>query len=173
MGHKQFRTSRNLQAIWQWVRISHSHAALFSNMHWLASLMPMLSATNTSSNGTWLCRTEISGQETIEAANHLCLFLPKFHCELNFIEFFWGVVKKYLRDNCDYTFDTLKENLPKALCSVHIHTIRRWEHRIFRWIEAYRSGLGTREAQVQVRKFSSTMYKSHRCIPEGVASAFD
>ena len=121
----------------------------------------------------WICRTEISGQETIEAANHLCLFLPKFHCELNFIEFFWGVVKKYLRDNCDYTFDTLKENLPKALRSVHIHTIRRWEHRIFRWIEAYRSGLGTREAQVQVRKFSSTMYKSHRCIPEGVASAFD
>ena len=27
-------------------------------------------------------------QETIEAAGHLCLFLPKFHCELNFIEFF-------------------------------------------------------------------------------------
>jgi hypothetical protein len=62
-------------------------------------------------------------QETIEAAGHVCLFLPKFHCELNFIEFFWGMVKKYLRDNCDYTFDTLKENLPKALHSVHIHTI--------------------------------------------------
>lgn len=41
-------------------------------------------------------------QEVIEAAGHLCIFLPKFHCELNFIEFFWGVVKKYLRDNCDY-----------------------------------------------------------------------
>jgi len=35
-------------------------------------------------------------QETIEAAGHLCLFLLKFHCELNFIEFFWGMVKKYL-----------------------------------------------------------------------------
>jgi len=119
------------------------------------------------------CEQKSLVQETIEAAGHVCLFLPKFHCELNFIEFFWGMVKKYLRDNCDYTFDTLKENLPKALHSVHIHTIQRWEHRMFRWIEAYRSGLGTREAQAQVRKFSSTKYKSHRRIPEGVASAFD
>ena len=35
-------------------------------------------------------------QEVIEAAGHLCTFLPKFHCELNFIEFFWGAVKRYL-----------------------------------------------------------------------------
>ena len=35
-------------------------------------------------------------QEVIEAAGHLCIFLPKFHCELNFIEFFWGAVKRYL-----------------------------------------------------------------------------
>jgi len=35
-------------------------------------------------------------QEVIEAAGHLCIFLPKFHCELNFIEFFWGAVKQYL-----------------------------------------------------------------------------
>ncbi len=69
-------------------------------------------------------------QEVIEAAGHLCIFLPKFHCELNFIEFFWGLVKKYLRDNCDYTFDTLKENMPKALASVKLVTIRRWEHRM-------------------------------------------
>jgi len=37
------------------------------------------------------------------AVGHLCIFLPKFHCELNFIKFFWGVVKKYLYNNCDYT----------------------------------------------------------------------
>jgi hypothetical protein len=57
-------------------------------------------------------------QEVIEAAGHLCILLPKFHCELNFIEFYWGAVKKYLHDNCDYTFNTLKENMPKALKSV-------------------------------------------------------
>jgi hypothetical protein len=32
-------------------------------------------------------------QETIEAVGHLCLFFPKFHCELNFIELFWAQVK--------------------------------------------------------------------------------
>ena len=29
-----------------------------------------------------------SVQEVIEAAGHLCIFSPKFYCELNFIEFF-------------------------------------------------------------------------------------
>ncbi|KIJ56100.1 hypothetical protein M422DRAFT_145341, partial [Sphaerobolus stellatus SS14] len=33
-------------------------------------------------------------QEVIEECGHICIFLPKFHCELNFIEFFWGAVKK-------------------------------------------------------------------------------
>jgi transposase len=112
-------------------------------------------------------------QEVIEAAGHLCIFLPKFHCELNFIEFFWGVVKKYLRDNCDYTFATLKENMPKAQESVRLSTIRLLEHRMYRWMEAYRSGHGTVAAQLQVRNFSSAKYKSHRRIPETVARAFD
>lgn len=62
-------------------------------------------------------------QEVIEKAGHLCIFLPKFHCELNFIEFFWGAVKRYLREHCDYTFETLKENMPKALASVSVDTI--------------------------------------------------
>ena len=112
-------------------------------------------------------------QEVIEAAGHLCIFLLKFHCELNFIEFFWGVVKRYLRENCNYTFDTLKENMPKAMESVKLEVIRRWEHRMYRWMEAHRSGLGTADAQAHVKEFSLTKYKSHRCIPEAVAHAFD
>jgi hypothetical protein len=119
------------------------------------------------------CEQRSLVQEVIEAAGHLCLFLPKFHCELNYIEFFWGMVKKYLRDHCDYTFNTLKENMPKALASVPLQTIRRWEHRMYRWMEAYRSGLGTKDAQIQVRQFSSTTYKSHRRIPDTVASSFN
>ena len=63
--------------------------------------------------------------------------------------------------------------MPKALASVQLSTIRLWEHRMHRWMEAYRSGLGTSEAQLQVRKFGSRKYKSHRRIPDTVASALD
>ena len=62
-------------------------------------------------------------QETIEATGHMCIFLPKFHCELNFIEYFWGKVKRYIWENCDGSFKTLKENLPLALQSVQLTTI--------------------------------------------------
>jgi transposase len=112
-------------------------------------------------------------QETIKAAGHLCLFLPKFHCELNPIEYFWGMVKKYLRNHCNYSFDGLKENLPKALDLVPIQAIRWWEHQLFRWVDAYRAVLGSVEAQLQVKQFSSRQYKSHRQIPENVATHFD
>ncbi|KAE9384236.1 hypothetical protein BT96DRAFT_842544, partial [Gymnopus androsaceus JB14] len=82
-------------------------------------------------------------------------------------------VKKYLRDHCDYSFNTLQQNMSLALESVHVHTIRRWEHRMFRWMEAYRSGLDAKSAQFQVRAFSSRQYKSHRQIPETLAAQMD
>jgi predicted transcriptional regulator len=112
-------------------------------------------------------------QEVIEAAGHLCIFLPKFHCELNCIEYFWGAVKQYLRSRCDYTFDTLKANLPLALKSVDVTLMRKWQHRVKRWMEAYRSGLNAKDAQIQVKSFSSYKYKSHRRIPESLAKLFD
>ena len=114
-----------------------------------------------------------SVQEVVEEAGHLCIFLPKFHCELNFIEFFWGAVKKYLREHCDYTFDTLKTNLPKALESVQISTIRKWEHWMVRWMEAYRDGKSAKDAQFDVKKYGSHMYASHRKVSESLARRFD
>ncbi|KAH8927348.1 hypothetical protein BT69DRAFT_1294190 [Atractiella rhizophila] len=47
-------------------------------------------------------------QEILERRGHCAIFLPKFHCELNFVEFFWGAMKRYIRENCDYTFEGLK-----------------------------------------------------------------
>ena len=32
-------------------------------------------------------------QELVESCGHLCDFYPKYHCELNFIEQYWGVAK--------------------------------------------------------------------------------
>ena len=100
-------------------------------------------------------------EEVITAAGRLCIFLPKFHCELNFIEYFWGTVKKYLHEHCNYTFKTLKKNLPKAMASVEIGTIWKWEHRTRRWMDAYQNGMGAKEAQLHVKKFSWKRYTSH------------
>jgi hypothetical protein len=62
-------------------------------------------------------------QEVIKHKGHLCIFLPKFHCKLAFIEYFWGSTKKYLQENCDCSFDTLKLNMPIAMTSVLLTTI--------------------------------------------------
>ena len=103
-------------------------------------------------------------QEVIEEAGHLCLFLPKFHCKLNFIEYFWGTVKRYLWENCDYTFTALQENLPKALASASVEPIRKWEHQMWHWVDAYDGGMGAHYVQLHVQKFSSTKFRSHRRV---------
>ena len=82
-------------------------------------------------------------------------------------------MKKYLQDNCDYTFETLKTNMPLALASVKIQTIQKWENRMYRCLEAYKDGLGTSEAQKKVREFSSKRYKSHRRVGECFGTTLD
>ncbi|TFK91105.1 hypothetical protein K466DRAFT_483432 [Polyporus arcularius HHB13444] len=84
-----------------------------------------------------------------------------------------GMKTKWLREHCDYSFETLRQNMPKALRSVPVELIRKWEHRAWRFINAYAEGLGARDAQKKVKEFSSTTYKSHRRIPEQVARAMD
>jgi hypothetical protein len=78
-----------------------------------------------------------------------------------------------IRDHCDYTFATLQENLPKALGSVAVETIRKWEHRMWCWMDAYDGGMGAWEAQRHVQKFSSRKYKSHQRVPEGLSVQLD
>ena len=112
-------------------------------------------------------------QEVIENHGHLCIFLLKFHCKLNPIEYFWGAVKKYLHDHCDYTFETLKENMPKALASVDVSIIQKWEHQMCQWMDVYRDGLDASAAQLKVRQNSSCKYASHHHVQETVARQFD
>ena len=107
-------------------------------------------------------------QEVIEEAGHLCIVLPKFHCEFN-----WGVVKHWLQENCDYMFQTLQANLPKAMDSISKELIRKWQHHSFRWMDAYSAGLSAKDAEDHVKKFSSRRYKSHWCVPETLARRFD
>ncbi|KAH8924978.1 hypothetical protein BT69DRAFT_1295977 [Atractiella rhizophila] len=90
--------------------------------------------------------------EVVEAAGLLAIFLPKFHCELSFIEFFWGAAKRFVRgniENCAYTFEELRQTVPRGLKSVSVLTIRRFEHRMHRWVKAYQEGKNVVDAGYQ------------------------
>ncbi|KIY46281.1 hypothetical protein FISHEDRAFT_7922, partial [Fistulina hepatica ATCC 64428] len=53
-----------------------------------------------------------------------------------------------------------------ALASVPVSTICKWEHRMWRWVKAYCKSMNAKDAQHEVKKFSSCKYASHHCVPE-------
>ena len=81
----------------------------------------------------------------------------------------WTLVKKYLQDNCNYTFNTLKQNITPAMESVKLSTIWKWEHWMVWWLDAYREGMGTKEALMKVKQGRSKQYTSHQSILETAA----
>ncbi|RPA97800.1 hypothetical protein L873DRAFT_1770623 [Choiromyces venosus 120613-1] len=86
-------------------------------------------------------------QEIIKGTGYLVLFYPKFHCELNWIEYYWGQVKRYTQDNCKYNYEALKTIIPQALSSIKPTTILLFFAQTQRIMEAYHCGLqyGTTE----------------------------
>ena len=67
-------------------------------------------------------RNEKSLLETvIVEAGHEAIFYPKFHCELNYIEYYWGAVKRSTRK---YSFPELEGTVLMAMDSVTLKTIR-------------------------------------------------
>ena len=67
------------------------------------------------------------------------MFLPKFHCELNGIERVWGHSKCIARAYCDYTFASLRKNVPYSLDSISAETIKHYIERYRNYMFAYLS----------------------------------
>jgi transposase len=88
------------------------------------------------------------------------IFLPKFHCELNFIERVWGYCKASLRLFCTFRFEDLQRMLPETLDSIPLHFFRRAARSCFRWMSGYREGLVGPFLDYIMKK-----YTSHRCVP--------
>ena len=58
-------------------------------------------------------------QEIVEAVGHIVVFYPKFHCELNWIEYYWGACKRFARKHCDYTLPGIFSMVIKFVLPAH------------------------------------------------------
>ena len=87
---------------------------------------------------------------------HKCFFLPKYHCELNPIEKIWMYCKKYMKNHCDYSVTTLRNNIPKSFEGIP----KQFFHKVFRKVREYeRAYRENRQADVPK---ALKEYKSHR-----------
>ncbi|CDO77934.1 hypothetical protein BN946_scf184610.g1 [Trametes cinnabarina] len=104
----------------------------------------------------------------IKEAGHECIFLPKFHCELNPIEMYWGWCKYRYREVVKKNFEDAKRVAVAALDSCPIATIRRFINKSWRFMSAYRQGLTGAAAAWAVRK-----QKQHRQVSRAAMMALD
>ena len=66
-------------------------------------------------------------QELYEDTGHLCLYYPKFHCELNFIEQYWGNAKfRYQETPFTNNEEQMMLNMHECLDSVPVDCIRQY-----------------------------------------------
>jgi hypothetical protein len=65
-------------------------------------------------------------EELIEDRGHLCTFYPKFHCELNFIEQYWGAAKyRYRATPLTESIEEMERNVMACLDNVPLDQLRR------------------------------------------------
>ncbi|KAI7954431.1 hypothetical protein MJO28_004831 [Puccinia striiformis f. sp. tritici] len=109
-------------------------------------------------------------QAIIEDAGHACLFLPKFHCELNPIELFWSYIKQAYRKQSHLckTFPQSKALFEEIRKSCPLISIRKYFRRTDRQLSIYQLGYSGPASPLLMK-----MYKTHRCISREAASKID
>ena len=98
-------------------------------------------------------------EEVVTQRNHMCLFLPRFHCELNPIERCWCHAKKYTRAHCTGSIVRLRKIVPEGLATVSQELIARFFTTCNDYEHAYRLGHTCETVDEKVKK-----YKSHRRV---------
>lgn len=98
-------------------------------------------------------------QEKIELRGHLCMYIPKFHCELNAIERCWCHAKKYSRAHANGTITRLRTVIPKALDTCTPDLIAKFFCTVRDYIKAYDEGHTCNGVEEAVK-----LYKSHRRV---------
>ena len=97
-------------------------------------------------------------EKCILGRKHRVLFIPKFHRELNPIEWCWGTAKHYTRQHCDYTFPGLEKTIIPALDSISVDLIRKYFRKTKEIMRAYREG-HTPDCELEA---ALKEYKSHQ-----------
>ena len=110
-------------------------------------------------------------EETIKQAGHECIFLPKFHPELNYIERFWGHCKRWLRKHCMYSMSGLWSNFEKVFSDEvsPLSLQRKFARTAWRWMDVYRRD----NLDPEVAAFAAKSYHGHRCIPASMDELVD
>ena len=93
----------------------------------------------------------------VEKRGHIFELYPKYHCECNFIERYWGSAKRTARQQCDYSYKSLCTRVPKILDEVPLPHIKRFSEKAWRYITSYAEGLDAAGAERAQKQF-----KSHR-----------
>jgi len=123
-------------------------------------------------------------EQTITARGHLCVFLPKFHCELNPIEMvhifsyhaqriliskitqYWGWCKGRYREVYKVKFKDAKKTALEYLNTCPVKVIQRFFNRSWRFMDAYWHGLTGKAAEWAIQK-----QRSHRRVgPQAMMS---
>ena len=90
-------------------------------------------------------------EEVVHSRGHICLFFPKYHCELNPIERNWSHAKRVARQYVNGSIVKLRQVVPSSLDSVTDKMMNK--------DMAYRSGCKGKEVEATVK-----LYKSHRRV---------
>jgi hypothetical protein len=115
--------------------------------------------------------------------NYICLFLPKFHPELNFIERCWSQLKYYVKALSSGTIEQLLcsigetpptespdagTKLGKAWDFVSIDKVRGFSRTCWHYCMAYQQRLSIVEANYYIKKF-----RRHRCYTKSADLSMD
>jgi len=95
---------------------------------------------------------------------HAVVSLPKFHCELNFIEQCWGRAKSVYRTYPPSSReDDLEANTLQSLDGIPLQMMRKFATHSRRFMDAYDRGLNGKQAAWAARK-----YRGHHILPPDI-----
>ena len=167
LTHTHWASSKVWQCSWRSMGMSMLPKCMPSAKASSARRVQLLAAAGVCSTMSrillWLSRFWRQGASQ-KSRGFQVIFLPKFHCKLNFIEQCWGYSKRVYRQ-CLVSSkeEDLEKNVLNPLESVPLESMRRFARRSHCFMDGYRQGLNGKQAAWAAKK-----YRGHRVLPESI-----